>query len=806
MAAMVSNGSFAWLDFMTDLSPSTSNTSSMISPQSAFTSTGHGSTRSGNGSPGGSPNSQSPKMPADADSTSGSSSRDFSSTSPQNSSNGASSFKSGPSELPRRRIRPKIALDPDQPLTAQGKPRERVYVACHPWESESSMQHTPVHDSQPSSHLQVSYRKFPALAPEDDYDPFPLVDLDPPPITEFAYGADGHRNSSHDHYRDENSTIPPQPGLQFTRETWWDALLTFYATENSSTATGITTLTPDQRTATVHCIFADLRALFRASIYWVSFINMPRFFDTLLSPARRNSMQPALVLIALAVGQFGQSSEAEQGARGRAKASKLYDLAHGALQASLVSGWVDVGLIQAAWLIVYYEMQSHHMRSADRGRSSALLLDSLIRLFSLTTLDADLRKAAKGNSSGTPTTPFNAVFPGSSAAEKPLHTGPYAPGYFAATASTFGSSFLPAVTGQTSATPAEPIVPDNITLGSSTTPLQSSCNCATLSLGHASPSIKGIAPAWAGSLMWPENVSEGEFRKEECRRLVWSSVMMTAGLNSHMSIDEDLQLSRLWIKDPSHYALLFPGEALAMSGVKVSPNNVWTLYLRGMLLLHQCVCKRTDLTLNEFERARFTMQAWLEVDAIENALDQHTCELERNYGYQAREMLFSARMCMSHEFRRYIPQVSTKGRLFYRDKAESWLRLRMVTAERMWTNLKAGLEVPTLDYRKPVLIYWFMSHVIKYVPTFYSAKQVTQPHSRALMLWKADNTLTVALEAAKTFVKRGEYLMLFWPSTEQRREWTKVRFELVEACLKSGVPPPETNIPGPIPRAQNLPG
>ena len=110
---------------------------------------------------------------------------------------------------------------------------------------------------------------------------------------------------------------------------------------------------------------------------------------------------------------------------------------------------------------------------------------------------------------------------------------------------------------------------------------------------------------------------------------------------------------------PPQYTLLFPGETLAMSGVPVHANNVWTLYLRSMLLLHSCVRKRGDLTLSDSERATFAMQAWLEVDAIENALNQHTCELERNFGYQAREMLFSARMCVSHEFQRYIPQVTT---------------------------------------------------------------------------------------------------------------------------------------------------
>lgn len=35
--------------------------------------------------------------------------------------------------LPKRREKPRIALAPDQPLTTQGKPRARVYVACLQW-------------------------------------------------------------------------------------------------------------------------------------------------------------------------------------------------------------------------------------------------------------------------------------------------------------------------------------------------------------------------------------------------------------------------------------------------------------------------------------------------------------------------------------------------------------------------------------------------------------------------------------------------------------------------------------------------
>ena len=51
-----------------------------------------------------------------------------------NSSSSASSLAPAPAaKASRRRIRPKIALDASQPLTARGKPRARVYVACDQW-------------------------------------------------------------------------------------------------------------------------------------------------------------------------------------------------------------------------------------------------------------------------------------------------------------------------------------------------------------------------------------------------------------------------------------------------------------------------------------------------------------------------------------------------------------------------------------------------------------------------------------------------------------------------------------------------
>ncbi|KAI0351438.1 hypothetical protein OH77DRAFT_938368 [Trametes cingulata] len=761
-----------------------------------------------------------------------------------------------PSNAPRRRIRPKIALDPSQPLTAQGKPRARVYVACNqcrarktrcdgakpvcfhcrkrPPEDGEECSYEPQpkrrgQDKAPGTRVRKSRKRRRTSAGEDDdgsrsdssnsrsasvehstspqqrdfyesssglfsedstsdYDPF-VVDANgvvelPSANAELYTGPE----------RADTESIPSRPSLKFTRETWWDALLSFYSSDDDrAPPVDPCSLTMEQRSMTVRRIVSDLRALFRSSIYWVSFIHLPRFFETVVNPARRATMQPGLLLSALALGTLAQSSEAEKGAPGRVRALKLLDMAYSAVQASLVSGWVDIGLIQATWLIVYFEMQSHPQQSVARGRSSLLLLDSLVRLFSLTTIDADLKRAC---SPAVPRDAFgsNAFSSASTLGSHPplniaTHLGNAFSPMSGLSAATFTDSSFDAGLGLHSATLNEPVVPDHFTLGPSTAPCSSSCNCASLTISRHWPSVQGFAPSWAGTLMWPVGLSEGEFQKEECRRLVWSSVMLTASLNAYTSVIEDMERSTLSIKDPRNFELLFPGESLALTGTPVHPNNVWTLYLRSMLLLHSCVHSRYDPHISEAQRAEFAMKAWLEVDAIEDALDRHTCGLERNFGYQAREMLFSSRMCVSHEFQRYIPQITTHGsRLFYRDKAESWLKHRMEAAERVWSNLMQGRDphTPAMDFRKPLLIYWFMSHVVK-----------------ALVLWKADPTLTIALTASKVFVQRAEYLMMYWPSVEQRKEWQALRYQLVEACLKAGVSPPDAAIPTPFPHPKS---
>ncbi|KAI9060850.1 hypothetical protein FKP32DRAFT_1594944 [Trametes sanguinea] len=762
----------------------------------------------------------------------------------------SSSTTSAPPRPPRRRIRPKIALDPSQPLTAQGKPRARVYLACNqcrarktrcdgarpicfhcrkrpPEEGESCSYEslpkrrgddqpprtperrsrapsgkrrrtlngeaaTPSRSNSMSSSRSASPDRLGSLQLDDFQELFEAAyDESSSDNDAFAVDFDEllnmHNLNGGNHTSDEASqSIPARPSLQFTRDTWWDALLTFYSCEGDMQALSPITLSAEQRSGALVKIVSDLRSFFFSSFYWLSFINIPRFFDNVFDLTRRAQLQPSLLLSALAVGTLAQSSDADNGAPGRARALRLLELADGALQASLAAGWVDIGLVKAAWLIVYFEMQVHPLKSVDRDRSSLLLLDSLIRLFSLTTLDADLQRAQPSVSN--PNIAATSYYPTASGSNGPQTYNPYR---YAGTGDS--SAFDFASTPMVDTTPLStllnppstvPHVPDNLTIGPSTSPLVSHCNCLELAITHGWPTVQEVAPSWGGTIKWPKGLSEAELSKEECRRLVWATVTLTATLNTYTSVIGDDGGTPLSIKNPRNYALMFPAETLAMTGTPVQPNNMWTLYLRSMLLLQSCEQVRTDRTMCDADRAQFAMNAWLEIDAVENALDQHTCGLEAKSGFHAREMLFSARMCVSHEFQRYIPQVSTiGGNIFYRDEAERWLKQRMALADLIWASLKEGRYVQTLDRRKPLLIYWFVSHIIK-----------------ALMLWRVDHTFTIALIASKAFVKCAEYLMVYWPSPEQRREWQKIRFELVEACLQSGVPPPETSIPIPFPR------
>ena len=77
-------------------------------------------------------------------------------------------------------------------------------------------------------------------------------------------------------YDESVSTLPASSGVQFTRETWWDALLTNYSDLPAGGS-----MTTDTRDTTTQIVISDLRLLFQNALHWFAFVNIPRFFERL---------------------------------------------------------------------------------------------------------------------------------------------------------------------------------------------------------------------------------------------------------------------------------------------------------------------------------------------------------------------------------------------------------------------------------------------------------------------------------------------------------------------------------------------
>lgn len=555
---------------------------------------------------------------------------------------------------------------------------------------------------------------------------------------------------------EDSPEMVSQPPMSFARDMWWESLLCLYMSPNS---TRLRSLPPGQREAAAQGIASDLRFVFKASNYWFSFFHIPTFFGNFFESARRKEMQPSLVLALLAMSTFWQSSEVGIGQPGRERALRLRDEAQGALEASVNAGWLDETLAQAAWLLALFEVCAHPRHSSERCVSALVMLDSIIRSLSLTLVDADDPTATMflpGTVPAVPRTQQEAPWFG----YQPMYESRQA-------ARQMDPCYIPSSPGQNPVT-------------------EIGCSCRDLTLGYHWPSASEHAPMWALTPAWNDSWSENEIRKESIRRLCWSAMITAAGHISYTTAHRT-HAPNLFIADPANYALLFSGESIARSPSlsTSSKDTVWALQDRCFLLWHACIRMRTDLSVSDATKAQFATKAWLEADALEAALNKHTCSIERAFIYQAREYIFNTRMSISYEFQRYIPLVTanTNGS-FHRHKAEEWLRHQAVVAERFMHGLHLITgNANNLLARRPFFVFWFMSQI-----------------SRSLSLWECDNSLYVALDVCKAFLPPIDYLSALWPCPEQRHRYNLLRERLNDACYVAGVslpPPPNFSLPSP---------
>ncbi|EIN12958.1 hypothetical protein PUNSTDRAFT_118598 [Punctularia strigosozonata HHB-11173 SS5] len=540
------------------------------------------------------------------------------------------------------------------------------------------------------------------------------------------------------------SGIAFDPSLNFARKTWWDALVElYYAPEQFRRVPGLPMMTASQRNAAATEITMDLRFIFRSSNYWFSFLHVPRFFAAYFDSSSRAFMQPSLILSLLAVSTLIQSSEIRKGRQGREKALRLREEAQGALEASINAGWLDVSLVQAAWLIAMFESCPHPWGTKERAASAMKVLDGLIRTLALTSVDIDAVQQQTQQRQ-------HIASPIASQRNIQHQLSPHA---------------------RSLATPLRPV----------TVAATRGCRCAVLTLGANWEGAREHTPLWLNTPAWDSRWSESEIRREECRRICWTSATLTA---SHASFEHASRFrsSDLFMADPANFAVMFSGESLQPYGDQ-GPDTIWALSDRASLLWSQCVRRRGDTSMSDTEKAQYAMSTWLETEAIEEALNRHTCEIEKSSMYHAREILFNTRMCISYDYQRFIPQVFSG--FAPRAKAQEWLSRQVVVSKNVVFNLHqvTGFASSALALR-PFFVYWFIGQV-----------------SRALTLWSYDHSLLVALEVCKGMLEPIEYLYALFPSPILRRRMETIKQQTINACVAAGVTPPS-----PVDLSKLIPG
>ncbi|KAF8442969.1 hypothetical protein L210DRAFT_3534542 [Boletus edulis BED1] len=447
------------------------------------------------------------------------------------------------------------------------------------------------------------------------------------------------------------------------------------------------------------------------------------YFD----PDRRTRMQPSLLPAALAIATFFQSSEAGFGKQGRRKAMRLRDVAQGALEASLNARWIDEELAQAAWLLALFEVCAHPDYTSERCSSALVLVDTIIRTLGLTFVDMEDPASAR-----------------------------YSP------------RSVPSVRSASRSWATNSLLDAGVENMQSSYPWQG-CSCTSRSLGQLWPAASEYTPLWLSSPGWDSTWSEAEIRKETCRRLCWSTLVLVAGHTSY-NTSVNRTPSELFILEPANFTLLFPGEALRSSNGHSGKDTIWSLNYRTMLLWHSCLRMIYNPSVSEVELTRFGLDAWLEADVLEAAFNSHGCDLERASLFQGREYLFNVRMIVTHEFQHYVPIATGDVTRLFHKKAEVWLTHQGVLAERVVQSLGSvtgNASQPLLH--RPFFVFWFMGQI-----------------SRALALWERDNSLTLALDVCAALFRPIDYLSALWPSLEQRRRLQEIRERFAAACENAG--------------------
>ncbi|KAF7292128.1 Zn(2)-C6 fungal-type domain-containing protein [Mycena indigotica] len=569
----------------------------------------------------------------------------------------------------------------------------------------------------------------------------------------------------------------PSALIQAAQAAWWERFL---------------------RTYTLREIATDLDALYTepGPLLSLSFAN-PRFLlETLWSPSRRLSLQPAFVLASMAVAVLLRSHDGPGGAgkAGRERARQLREAAGEALEAAWGDGsgdgerWVDASLAEAALLLAHYEASAHADYHPDRVLQALSLLDQILHALQLPALDAgrpDVCRFAQAT---------------------PPIVLPPPPAYQAYSSS---SSMYP------TSPPSDP-------------------TCTCLPPGTPAPATAG---AQARALPWDPACGARALRDEECRRVVWGALSLATSIRT-----ERLALGRgdpgagLRICEPANYLVLFPNELYAdraVAGVKADfaarKGSVWALYCRSLLLANFCgnavererqrasavvpshspydYAPRAEHDAKETLSEALT-EAWNEAQAIADALDAHVCGTYAAVSYLCRENIANTRMIIARGLRAVqgLDSVARPRPLFTRRQTREWVEHQATVIADITRSLSP--PPPHSHSHSPEL-----AHALHYPVVPSNVTGGTPPDARAaqllhrpfampwfyhqlalcLLLWDSadsgDASVEV-LELGKGILQALERMQAVWPCDYISRQTADLRVRLTHACLSASLSPP----------------
>ena len=175
-------------------------------------------------------------------------------------------------------------------------------------------------------------------------------------------------------------------------------------------------------------------------------------------------------------------------------------------------------------MLAFFEICAHPQHQPTRMQSSLNILDSILRLLAMTDLDANNPTAS---TFGRNAVPVVEVSPEKNVSTSKCHQD-----------------------SMSTPLPTQQCAQQQQSLIDITIP-ESRCPCDKLSLGSQWPEAHTQVPFWVSTPMWNREWSEGEIKKEECRRLCWSTLMLVTGQTSY-SDALNWRLQELFTVEPSN--------------------------------------------------------------------------------------------------------------------------------------------------------------------------------------------------------------------------------------------------------------